>query len=105
MSVSLPTRPPHSGNAANSSSFDEAYRLASEDPGRSFETEGLKAAFQVIATKGMRGLHSGKRVLRFMNGRIEKARAYECCWGHQTNCNRTYIHMYSELLSQSKTEK
>jgi hypothetical protein len=23
------------------------------------------------------------------------ARSYQCCWGKQTNCNRTYIDSYT----------
>ncbi len=29
----------------------------------------------------------------------ERARAYECCCGHVTNCNRTHIDMYTEAIT------
>ncbi len=40
-------------------------------------------------------------VIRFFQNKKEYARAYECCWGHYYNCNRTRIGMYAKALDDS----
>ena len=45
-----------------------------------------------------KGPHTGEKVIRFMQDNKEYARAYECCWGHYYNCNRTRIGMYCAAL-------
>jgi hypothetical protein len=45
-----------------------------------------------------KGRHAGEQVIRFFEKEQEFARAYECCWGHYLNCNRTWIGMYSVAL-------
>ena len=41
-----------------------------------------------------------RRVIRYFQNGKEYGRAYECCWPHRTNCNRTWIGLYSEPLDQ-----
>jgi len=43
----------------------------------------------------------GRPVARFFQKGIEYARAYECCWGHYYNCNRTRFGMYAKALDGS----
>jgi thermostable 8-oxoguanine DNA glycosylase len=44
---------------------------------------------------------SGKDVIIFQQGGKEYARAYECCWGHYYNCNRTRFGMYAKALDHN----
>jgi len=39
-------------------------------------------------------------VIRFFHNGREYGRAYECCWGHYYNCNRTRIGMYVRALDE-----
>jgi len=43
----------------------------------------------------------GRKVIRFFQGGREYGRAYECCWGHYYNCNRTRIGMYCAALDRA----
>jgi hypothetical protein len=52
------------------------------------------ARFRAMVSEAQRGPHRGEKVIRFMQGGQEYARAYECCWGHYYNCNRTRVGMY-----------
>lgn len=40
----------------------------------------------------------GRKAIVFKRGGVESARAYECCWGHYYNCNRTRFGMYATAL-------
>jgi hypothetical protein len=40
----------------------------------------------------------GRKAIVFKRNGLESARAYECCWGHYYNCNRTRFGMYSKAL-------
>ncbi len=93
-----PNLGPHSGEATTRMTFEEVFTLIQEAPPASFTTEGGKD-FLVTATVGQKGKHAGERVLKFMDGTTERARAYVCCWGHQTNCNSQHIDLYSEAIS------
>lgn len=42
----------------------------------------------------------GRPVIRFFQKGKEYARAYECCWGHYYNCNRTRFGMYAMALDK-----
>ncbi|MBC7955783.1 MAG: hypothetical protein H7Y33_07935 [Cytophagales bacterium] len=98
MNVIKPSLGPHFGEAANLLTFQEAFSLTEAWPQSSFETKSGKA-MQVRASVGQKGKHTGERVLKFMDGATERARAYECCWGHQTNCNNQPIDLYSEAMT------
>jgi hypothetical protein len=98
MSVVKPNIGPHAERADNPLNFDEAYAQALAAPNRTYYTTGNQASFVVSATTGKKGEHAKERVLRFMADGREQARAYECCWGHHTNCNSTYIDCYTRAI-------
>jgi hypothetical protein len=56
-----------------------------------------EVAFQAKASV----TQSAKDVIIFLQGGKEYARAYECCWGHYYNCNRTRFGMYAIALDHS----
>jgi hypothetical protein len=90
---------PHQGTATNPLSFDAAYRLLTANPNNQYQTTGNNSAFIAIATTGKRGAHEGERVIIFKSNGVEMARAYECCWGYQTNCNNAYIDCYTQAIA------
>lgn len=92
-----PSRPPNDGFCPNRLAFDEAYEQVKNNPNKQYETTGNQTPFKAIATKTSKGVHQGDKVIRFITG-TEKGRAYKCCWGHITNCNRTYIDCYTKAL-------
>ena len=92
-----PKLDPHSGEASNPMSFDEAYAQAEGAPA-TFYTSANGWIFQVVASLGQRGVHANERVLKFMSGKTERARAYAHCWGHKTNCKGQQIDLYSEAV-------
>ncbi len=89
----------HAGHIYNHLTFNEAFELVQNNPDRQYETTGNNTSFQANATLGQRGEHSGSRVLIFSSNDTERARAYECCWGHKTNCNSTHIDCYSQAVN------
>lgn len=95
-----PSLGPHTGEANNPLTFQEAFSLAEESPQSSYQTKSGKP-IEVTASLGQKGKHAGEKVLKFMDGRTERARAYACCWGHQTNCNSQQIDLYSEVIGRS----
>lgn len=100
MTIVKPNIGPHSGQVNNPLAFEDAYSLAGAAPNDVYRTRGGKA-FQVVATVGQKGAHANERVLRFMDGTTERARAYADCWGHITNCNSQHIDIYSEAIRPS----
>jgi hypothetical protein len=98
MTVIKPNLGPHAGEAKNLLTFQEAFSLGQEQPRSSYETQSGKP-MQVTAGLGQKGRHAGERVLKFMDGTTERARAYACCWGHQTNCNNQHIDLYTEAIT------
>ena len=99
MTVVKPNIGPHAGEANNLLSFDRAYDYCAAHPDIVYKTTGNEVDFTPRATVGKRGGHQGKKVLRFMFGKQERSRAYECCWGYKTNCNRAYIDCYTEAIT------
>lgn len=98
MSVVKPNLGPHSGQAHNRLTFQQAYVQASANPTRVYHTTGNKTPFTVEATQGQKGEHANALVLKFITDNTERARAYECCWGRRTNCNSTHIDIYTEAV-------
>jgi len=91
---------PHYGTVENPLSFDGAYNFVTENPDNEYQTTGLGVEFTATATTAKKGKHVGEQVIIFKSYNakkrlVERARAYECCWGHQTNCNRTYVDPYT----------
>jgi hypothetical protein len=94
------TRPPHFGECDNKLSFDECYEITSNDPGKIFHTTGNQTPFSVRACLCKKGPHANDKVIIFFTKGTEKARAYSCCWGHITNCNRTYIDCFTKAIDR-----
>jgi hypothetical protein len=90
--------PPHNGKVQNAVGFEQAFKIASENPKRTYQTTGNDTPFTIKASHTTRGKHPNEPVLRFMSGGKEKARSYRCCWGHMTNCNRTHIDCYTQAI-------
>lgn len=92
-----PTLNAHSGIVHNSKSFQQAYDEILHNPNRSYRTKA-GTPFTCEARITSRGQHTGERVIVFKQGGVEMARAYACCWGKVTNCNRTYIYSYTPMI-------
>ncbi len=91
-----PTRPPHFDTAnVLGRDFDQAYAAANAHV--SVLSTHVGTPFTVEAGVVTRGKHEGEPVLLFKRDGKERARAYRCCWGHTTNCNRTYIDVYTSV--------
>ena len=90
---------PHSGQANNPLTFEEAFAQAQSAPSASYQSR-TGQPFQVVATVGQKGIHANKEVLKFMDGTTERARAYVDCWGHTTNCKSQHIDLYSEAMTR-----
>ncbi|MDA8349892.1 MAG: hypothetical protein M0038_14015 [Pseudomonadota bacterium] len=99
MSIVKPTRPPRHGTAANPRSFTAAYTWVTRHPKLTYHTSGNGTPFRVTAQTATRGRHRDEKVLIFrtLEG-VERARAYQDCWGHKTNCNRTWIDCYTQQI-------
>jgi len=98
MSVVKPNLGPHAERVNNPLSFVEAYEQARDDPNRTYYTTGSRTPFVVVAATSKKGKHPGEPVLRFKSDGKERACAHECCWGHRTNCNCTYIDCYTRAI-------
>ncbi len=88
----------HAGDIQNSLSFDEAFEFVSNNPDHEYATTGNETSFFAEARTGQKGAHAFSRVIIFISNNTERARAYECCWGHQTNCNSTHIDCYTQAM-------
>jgi hypothetical protein len=55
-------------------------------------------AFTAEATES-----AGRRVIVFRHREQHYAPAFECCWGHYYNCNRTRIWIYCAALDSAVT--
>lgn len=95
--IRKPTRPAHFSNGQKRPrlTFDAAYKLIKENTRQRYFTTGNRSPFKATAQHGVRGRHREQKVIVFRAPKgKERARAYRCCWGHRTNCNRTYIDCY-----------
>lgn len=99
MSIVKSTRTPHHGSVINPKSFAAAYAWVTKHPKRMYRTAGNGTPFVVTARTAIRGRHRGEEVLIFRTpAGVERARAYRHCWGHKTNCNRTWIDCYTRVI-------
>lgn len=88
----------HDGKLEVKHAFQEIWNhLDNNGPVNLFTSR--KVAFQARASV----TQSGKEVIIFLQGGKEYVRAYECCWGHYYNCNRTRFGMYANALDGSFT--
>jgi len=87
----------HQGSVPLKNSFEGAHSWLSLN-----RTNDLVTAkgerFEAVAYTAGKGPHKGQKVIRFLKKGREFARAYECCWGHTTNCNKTRIAVYSAAI-------
>ncbi len=97
-SVVKTTLPAHHGSVKNRIPFQVAFEIGQQNPDDEYYTQGNNTPFSVKAAITTKGVHKGEPVLRFLTNGQEQARAYSCCWGHVTNCNRTYIDCYTASL-------
>ena len=84
---------PHEGTLQLKHKFQKAYKWLEKCGPSELKTKS-RTRFIAKANITRRGPHAGEKVIRFMCDNKEYARAYECCWGHYYNCNRTRIGMY-----------
>jgi len=88
---------PHEGTLQLNNTFQKAYTWLEEHGPSELKTKsGTNFVAQAEVTQ--KGPHTGEKVIRFMQDRKEYGRAYECCWSHYYNCNRTRIGMYCKAL-------
>lgn len=92
-----PTVAPHFGSIENSKTFNQAFDSIQANPKKSYFTDSGKE-FTAIARTVIKGGRTGEKVIVFKRYDKESARAYSCCWGARTNCNRTYIDPYSHKV-------
>jgi hypothetical protein len=86
---------PHSGDLTLKYSFDDAWDYVDNQESVSLVTS---AGADFEARAGISG--DDRPVIRFFQNDKEYARAYQCCWGHYYNCNRTRIGMYVRALDE-----
>ena len=94
---------PHFRIITNPKSFDQAFTEIQRNPNATYNTTGNETPFSAEATTCQKGPHKAERVIIFKTKtnkpvETEKARAYECCWGHKTNCNRTHIDCFTKAI-------
>lgn len=92
-----PTKQPHFSAVSNPKDFATAYTDIGVAPVAMYWT-AAGTLFTAEAGKVRRGRHKGDDVIVFKQNRKEMARAYSCCWGYKTNCNRTYIDSYTPAV-------
>ena len=83
----------HGGYIEHKHSFPDVYTfLNNNNEIRLSTSTGKEFTATATITK------DGREVIRFHRNNKESARAYECCWGHYYNCNRTRFGMYAKGL-------
>lgn len=86
----------HGGKVLIKHPFNEVWDyLENEGPFHLNTSTGIE--FEARATIS----ENDKPVIKFFEKGREYARAYECCWGHYYNCNRTRFGMYAKALDES----
>ena len=84
---------PHEGTLQLKNKFQKVYNWLEKCGPAELKTKS-GTRFIAKANITQKGPHTGEEVIRFMQDGKEYGRAYECCWGHYYNCNRTRIGMY-----------
>ncbi len=87
----------HQGSVSLKHTFEQAHRWLSLNRSNDLVTN-KGAHFQALAYTAGKGPHQGEKVIRLLKGNREIARAYECCWGHDTNCGKTRIGDYCAAI-------
>lgn len=95
--MKMPTVDRHFGTINNGKSFEEACHFITNSSEKIYKTYSGKV-FTAKVKVASKGPNINKPVIIFYSNGKEFARAYKCCWGHVTNCNRTYIQFYTKAL-------
>jgi hypothetical protein len=95
MAFTKPNVGPHYGVARPRYSFANAMRYITANPRMVYYSTGNSTPFQAKVKTTASGNHRGEQVIVFISDKKERARAYACCWGHKTNCNKTHIDCYT----------
>ena len=83
----------HDGLAEQRHSFGQVWEvLSAGGPTSAVTTTGKLFTSSAVVTG------DGRKAIVFKRNNTESARAYECCWGHYYNCNRTRFGMYATAL-------
>lgn len=88
----------HAGTADNRRTFAGAFDRVSFAPETIYGTTGNGTVFTAKARLTRRGTRAGEPVIVFFSNEVERARAYACCWGRKTNCNKTHIDTYTAAI-------
>lgn len=81
-------------------SFDAVFRYLQDQGGVETITEA-GTSFSALASHVTKGRRAGEPVIRFFQESKEYSRAYICCWGHSTNCNKTLVGMYCRAIDKA----
>ena len=90
----------HDGTANNMKSFAQAFSHVQNNPNNTYYTIPGGVKFKAVAKIATRahGPRKNQPVICFFSREEEMARAYSCCWGHISNCYKTYINVYTEAI-------
>lgn len=92
-----PTRPPHDGTVNNPNTFIAARQnLLNTGPQNLTTAKGTPLKAEAHVTRG--GNHKGQDCIKITRNGKPRAYIYSCCWGHVTNCYKTYIDIYTPIL-------
>jgi len=89
---------PHEGAIELQHVFSEVCQWL-QDNGNVILTTDVGTEFTAKYSLANRNGNISEQTIRFFQNRKEYGRAYNCCWGHYYNCNRTRIGMYCKALS------
>jgi hypothetical protein len=92
-----PTKPPHYGLVRTQNSFLITRQNLVLSGLKKFLTKA-GTPFTAEAHIDGKGKHKGQQSIVIKRDNKIRAYIYECCWGHVTNCNRTYIDIYTSIL-------
>jgi len=94
-----PTQIPHFNSIPPLTLLTASFAVAYSKVGSSSAYTTISGtSFTAHASQVTKGAKKGTEVIIFKRNGRESARAYQCCWGHITNCNRTYIDSYTEVI-------
>jgi hypothetical protein len=98
--MTRPTRRPHDGTVNNQKTFVMAIQhLLNTGSQNLFTNNGTPFTAEAHVTQG--GKHNGQNCIKIKGTGNEVEYSiyiYACCWGHVTNCSRTYIDVYTPIL-------
>lgn len=92
----------HDGSTTLRHSFDLAFSWLLANQNAEFVTDS-GTPFNALASHVTKGHRVGEPVIRIFQGSKEYSRAYACCWGLYTNCNKTRVGMYCQAIDSSIT--